>query len=403
MNKILLILFLYSIPAISQNSQYSSDVKNYLPKNNYEINITDTNDLSSFSILDSTLSKNSVFFIGEKHFEDSDVKIQIKLFKYLYYKANVRLLIAEWPISHIYLFNKKLSNPDDKEIKADFERSNMAQNRLFIELEKFYHSLDEHNKFIIKGVDCEHPLYGMQNLIDLLYKLTPSPKLNYFPPFAIEETFNLLEKACFCIIVSYKKSLRFAEYAYKDMQKHEKLYEIYLGKNYNLFRKIVEGILVGDKFDSYRKNILPEELNNRELFMYKRFCEILKEYPDKKSFGVFGHVHIAKEQQSEWFGFKNWTSLAALLNTDSISTVKNKIFSIITLYEADIEDTANISNSIFTQDIRRSFFNMSKKPFVLFDLCTADSPQIFKETCNTFDYLIINQYEQLKKNRGKKK
>ncbi len=281
------------------------------------------------------------------------------------------MIILEMPPSYEYYLYKFFKNEPIK------DQYLFAKNDKFYIINSYLKKLYERGT-IIKCIDLEIPNYfALGTLYELVPVLEPEPK--------IAETFSMLKE----IQKGYKLNdiKIFVEYVRKDIGKKEQYYKQYLKDNFQMFKRIIDGLEIGLEF-KHDSEYTTEILTPREIFMYGNILNLLKENPEKKVIGVFGKVHVIKDSVACYHVCKNWNSLAARLNNNSESPVKGKVLSIVATYRNEFANKKYCY--LLTKDEYKLFYKNSKSLFTIYNL--NDFKGVIKDTySNYFDYILLSK------------
>lgn len=139
--------------------EYMSGTKyvNFLTENNESRSLDEKFD---FQIMDQDVSDAKLILVGEIHGFKEPQLFDIDFFKYLHQKHGVKIYLAELDIVQSYLLNHFLDNPDEELLKTILNKWVVAQGRnnktyfeKYLELQKYYKSLPEQDRFQFVGID----------------------------------------------------------------------------------------------------------------------------------------------------------------------------------------------------------------------------------------------------------
>lgn len=109
MNKIILILLLFTKIAFSQNEE----INDYIERNQEKIDVHNIEDLSDFSFLDNEIIQKRLFINSEISFKRCNYPMKLKLSRYLYEKANVRYFFIRHSPGIAYFIQKYIDTKND--------------------------------------------------------------------------------------------------------------------------------------------------------------------------------------------------------------------------------------------------------------------------------------------------
>ena len=351
------------------NQAQGLEVENFLKNNHATINLKDNNDVSSFSLLNSSLEGYTVFLTGEAHGVAANTDVQIKLLKYLNEKAGVKYFLIERGYSDSVILNRYLKTGDENILKQYYEGINGTLNYTINDYE-MWKKLYEYNKkksiedkIKVIGIDVE---YTPLSAFKCMYSLIPHEEA----PSEIKPT---IEK--FKALNDGKISLKTQEiepYFFtinEDINKNRSIYEKYFKGNLFDFEFISNNIY--NFFNSTRVDF--EKL--RDQCIYENFLKIYTTLPKGKFFGEFGLDHISHKKYGE-FGVDKFNML---LRNESNSPVKSSVVSIPYIYKGcktmfDTKEGYN-TNVYNTFDMNNKVLEpFLESDFTLFRLDGQDSP-----------------------------
>lgn len=310
----------YVYPLIKSNTKESKKI--------LETNITVLkNDSSFFSIPlpESVIQNSQIFLIGETHGISANQELELKMFKFLKSKTDIKLLLLEYPHSYVVNINKYLNTGNFAYIDTVFQslKGTFAWTTEYAEFWKNLYAynvtLDPKERFSCIGIDVEHQSVAA---INFLARLTPDTT-------AFDEIKPTVSKLRTIKFTSenYNAGWALAEEISYNWHLHESLYKAFYGENYHDFITILQNIVNAkivhitkiksghNKYDQTRDSI-----------MYDNFIKIYNVNPHVKMYGFFGDMHVF---QSKYFGITPFACRLASSN----SPYKNKVTSICINYE----------------------------------------------------------------------
>ena len=157
---------------VSQNKKESANTIddavyiNYLKKNNFNLDIENNNDFSSFKLLDEDTKNNDMFLIGEYHYVKVNSKLQFKFLKYFKEKTNFRYLL--WETSYLggKKYNVFLKTGDEKLLSHYL--NTVEELEFWKKLYEFNRTLKNEDKIIVVAPDVGNMQNDISYLIDTL-------------------------------------------------------------------------------------------------------------------------------------------------------------------------------------------------------------------------------------------
>ncbi|MFM7023347.1 MAG: erythromycin esterase family protein [Flavobacteriales bacterium] len=363
-----------------------------------ELNL-DSSDFSSFSIFDSLLPQKSVFIIGEDHsYRRSNTQLQIRLLKYLHQKAGVRTLLFEFGPSIGWMVNHYIQTGDSSYYHS-------FRNYAFVDFQKFYEqlrefnaTLDSANKINVVGIDMERSLASAAKYMNLLLpkdkEIPAAIQLNieslrgigayldkYYDEYQSDSAYEYVRPA------QYFSTKRTLDIFIDDFQKNDSLYKLYLGKDYVVFKTVVDGIIANTKWEEYQEKNAYQEWVFREQYMYQRFEELVMKNPGQKYFGSFGRCHTSLNEQSEWCGLYYFKSLMRRINSSSSPALKDKVLSIGSYYPRSV---SSVNYGTHESDYLDELIAFSKEDAVMVYKVFCDTAST-NDLKNKFHYIIVNK------------
>jgi hypothetical protein len=340
----------------------------------------------AYSLIDSNNFQSKVFLFGEIHEMEENRELEFQFLKRLYLKEHVRVIVFEIPYSDQFLLNSyfkdgnrfdlfRLSNG----IKGDLKKNE----KLFTSIFEFNNTLSDSNKLIFRAIDIEHNKWGA---IDRLNMLLPK---NVNPPEEISGLIKVLAKLetkRFHPLAKEKKIDDFVLKMSQSLLESESLYKKYLNSEYFNFKKIIRGLKI--KVLSCKKYGCNYAASlEREAELYQNFVELINEFPNEKFYGQFGRLHVALSYQKNWGCTDNWTSFAAMLNSNQTSSVKGMVCSTVYYY---LNDRSGYGPTEWCSPVITDFSlfsNLCSSSETLFKLDSSNSP--FLSMAEIYQYLLI--------------
>jgi hypothetical protein len=371
----------------------------------------DSSDFSSFSIFDTLIPQKNIFFIGEDHtYRRSNTRLQMKFLKYLHNKAGVRTLLFEFGPSIGWMVNHYIQTGD-----SSFYHS--FRNYAFVDFQKFYEQLREYNvtldsanKINIVGIDMERSLAAATKYLNLLLPVDKEVPLaiqmnveslrgigayldKYFDEYHKDSLFekdNTFENHS-----QYFSSSNTIDIFLEDFNKNDSLYHIYLGKNYEDFKTVVEGINTNKQWEEYQNKSAYQEWVYREQYMFHRFEDLVQKNPGQKYFGSFGRCHTSLNKQSEWCGLYYFQSLLQRINASGNPLLKDRVLSVGTYYPKSASHLNRATHeSDYLDQLITNAVDDSIVVYKIFSDTTAANDMKKK-----FQYVIINKLNPDKESR----
>lgn len=361
---IFLLLFAF-LSAFSQDSR-----KEYLLNYSGVLDINDNDDYSTFAMLDTVLDKYNVFFTGEMHRTNGNMEVRWKMLKYLYQKAQVRVLVIEAPYSLGWLLNYYMSRNDSANYFYYSALDPTTKGRIFYKtLYCFNQSKPANERIIIRAIDTEDFLSIACKALTLLFNERPVPQ-------AIQ---NDLEE------LTGNRKQDYADTLLRKIQPDTAFRSLY-AEGYAHIIAILKGLSCKD-CEPLAKGATSTTWLNRETLMYNNYLAALREFPGSKFYGQFGKAHICLSSGSrKWFKVNNWESIASRLNNNGESPVKGKVCSIGLDYFY-ITDEFNKEDDKLLFDF---MLENKKRKFVLLKLDQPNSP--FEYVGRNYQYTLNINY-----------
>lgn len=315
---------LYGQPTIQQN-----------------LDVENNNSFESFSMLDDTVHGFTLFIVGENHrYKSSNHDLQLKMFRYLYYEANVRHLILERGYSTGYLINNYVQSGDTAALSLLQGYSDPEVIEFCRNLRNWNDTLPEEQKITVHGIDIE-PSYSV--VIGLMSELLPKRDAPDSIRLAVESIRSLAQyiKSSYSSLIfshepgaGYDVEESLAEIL-KNYHEFEEQFETYVGDDYPLFKRLMAGAEVGHTFANYRDAEMIQAWLYRENQIFSNFMEVFRANPGVKFFGQFGRCHAFLEERDPnpcgWYAFQ---AFASRVDRSSEVALHGRVLPIAQFYKA---------------------------------------------------------------------
>ena|SRR6218665_1450261 len=326
------------------------------------------------SLIDITGKGYQLYLSGERHDHKNNKYSELELLKYYYYHKDVRYFIFEFSDRAAKTITEYLQSGKPElldEMPAYTEKLQDEDRQFYISIKAFWDSLPEKEKFKIVGVDVS--IYSNEILEDLSALI---PK-EYSSQNGILNIVYVERRE--------KKAIKKLEKIKRAIEKDTLKYQLLLKNNYPVFMHVLKGGLIGLKEYGQTDET---GMENREQFMYENIKQIVIDDPNAKMFGQFGRAHVTLSYQGHWLHLKNWKSMAARLNTNAGSPLKDKVCSVVYYYTSEFEDESRgYAEPIIAKEDIPLFLKESTASLTLFKLDADDSP--FKDMAERFQYLML--------------
>lgn len=320
---------------------------------------------------------NKLFLTGEGHNLPGNYEIETSLIKYLYYKANVRFYVIELQVSLSNLFNSYVLNNDKNSLSIlEGIMGYKEKLRVLKFIRDFNINLPDSSKIKIVTIDIDD--MGVFS-IEALQKIIPKNS----PPESIKKIIEKIRAIKISPDIYQNRSYkRLSRKLYYSVQNYKDDYKLYLPDSYDWFCLVSKAFYLGMKYPSkdYKEKI--KIVNARESFLYEAMKYAIKNNPQANFFGSLGAGHTSLMPVKEWTYKEQYTSMASMLNEDSVA--KNKVCSMLIDY---VGNSTNIK--ILKEEDYNCFLNNSDEKFTLFKLTGNNSP--FSDLSKVVQYLIINK------------
>lgn len=328
----------------------------------YPLNL-ETDNLSSFQVLDSIAEYNRFIFTGEDHrVEKFNTTLEMKLMQYLNTKGyKYYLMEAGWVSA--WMVNRYILEGDSasEQILSTYYSYNFFQ--MFKGLKETNDSLPPGKKITAVGLDIERdaPL-ALRSLL-LMLPDEPAPdslemfveSLKILSAIHIEQAKEYAENADnddelfdfggFSFefdMDEFEEEEDAPKYFYFNMMRtirdltqrfraKEPEFKAYLGDRYPDFERAIKEMENWLVWIGYEKEELPQSWVYREQYMEGNFREMFKDKPEAKGFGQFGRCHITRITKVGDCGFAFFSSLNKRIIT-KMPELQNQLSSIGIFY-----------------------------------------------------------------------
>jgi hypothetical protein len=414
------VFFFISTIGVCQNISIEPDEKNRNSKTETIkvktftnlLNLNNITDFSALSILDSAISNNQVFFIGEDHrYRKSNSELLLKVFVYLNQKIRLKDILIEHGTSSAYLVNKYI-------IDGDEEAKNTLENYTFPAYFDMFTSLKNFNdtvkfdslKVRVHGIDIERSL---QNGFKALSKLLPKSPIPSEIAVSIEtitgmagyyDYLNSNLKLDTIINIDVNKMFGENQFNGNKTIKHiitnyknnNLAYKEYLGDNFILFKEILEGLDKGQDWNSLKEENAYQEWIMREIYMTERFKELITLYPNKTFLGSFGRCHTSINITDAWCDLHQFKSLAnRIRETHLTNDSKIKVLSIGSYYPLSGYFARKKSDGFMVGELTKQVGDNEVRIF------KVSNDTSFAQVKDAFQFIVINKRKLHEEKKGK--
>lgn len=378
----------------------------FYAKGQQPLDLKDNNDYSTFAVFDSMdLSKYNLFFTGEDHrYPLSNSDVELKMFKYLYKTAGVRMFMVEFGQGMGYLMNKYIYEGDSVAEKILEKHSYKAYFKLFTLLKEFNDSLPEKDKFRVSSVDIERePLFAIKYIETLLpkklSKAHDSIKIHVEAIKAVSEYYDDSRSrygrdyynddwSYDYIRREYISPYTSMDLVLENFESHKEKYKALLKDNYQGFENALGWLKDNKKWRALTTTA--QQYLFRETYMANNVKRLFSENPNLKVYGQFGRCHTQLEREQEECNYYYFNSLATRLNNSEHPQLDGKVFSCPIFYT----ESYSFNNDIAIND---GLYNFSKKApdnaLTAFAIDTAKQTDL-KDFSERFNVVIFNTLER---------
>jgi erythromycin esterase len=334
-------------------------LKDYLINNNEMVTLSDTNTTAELRLLDSiTLKRTQMFLIGENHAAAINTQFEFFFICYLHKYAGVNYIFQECPVSAALFENRYLETGDTLILDSLFSqfRGTLAWTKERYEFIKKIRNYNlkqpDNKKLTFVGVDIEH-----QHLTPIRYIASVSDTAKAPPEISSDlKQFIALKDSNWKDSTARTKAVASL---YSKLINYQSLSRQYFSSDFLNVQLVLENMMNATLVYSNKKNIAL-----RDSCMYATFLKIYPALTNARFFGQWGQYHINQGAIDKVF------PLAAWLNNEKSSPVRDKICSITILYK----DCSKMNPKTFMAE---SFSNFDD-PKGIFDQMVQNGPAIFK-------------------------
>lgn len=347
----------------------------------YPLNL-ETDNLSSFQVLDSIADHNRFIFTGEDHrVEKFNTVLEMKMMQYLNTKGyQYYLMEAGWVSA--WMVNRYIVDGDSaaEQILSTYYSANFFE--LFKGLKQTNDTLAPGKKITAVGLDIERdaPLALRSLLLMLPDKQAPDSLEMFVESLKILSAIHIEQAREYSEnqdnggdmydfggyefefdFEEYEEEEEVPKYFYFDMIKtiqdltqrfraKEPEFKTYLGANYTNFERGIKELENWLIWIGYEKDELPQSWVYREQYMEGNFRSMFKDKPEAKGFGQFGRCHITRITKVGDCGFAFFSSLNKRIIT-KMPELENQLSSIGIFYggldnHSEVDDNGNIHDLI---------------------------------------------------------
>jgi uncharacterized iron-regulated protein len=411
--KLLLIASILPVLAFAQTTQVLEDNSEYvntLERLEYkELDIENNDYFSSFKILDDAIEDKKVFFIGEDHrYRRSNSDFQLKLLRYLHDEVGLKNLIIEQGKSTSYIINKYVVEGDEKYKEIIQNYAYPYYYEFYVKLYEYNKTLPDSQKIVVHGIDMERSISNAYKALGMMTPKKKAPKEimatiesirgmagyydNYFSTIKEDSvTYNMWKFAG----TMFFDGANTLNGILEDWHKHDSLLGSYIGEDYPLYTEILEGLEAAKQWYEYQEADAYQEWVLREEFMYQRFEEVLRSYPEEKFLGSFGRCHTSKTIQNGWCDLYGFESLANRINASEDSVITDKVLTIGSYYPLSPYFYKKNADVFVIEGLSR----LVKVDQVM--LFKVDQDTIYKNVQGNFDFVAINKRKPEEEKKAK--
>jgi len=262
-----------AIPRNAQSLQYLLD-------NSSHLDLQDNGDYSSFEPLHPMLSDYEVFLTGESHGLALNHALELKMLKYLYYHADVRVLLIESGYASAALIDSYIQGGEQSiiddlfaELKGTYSWT-QEQYRRWQELRAWNLNLPLGDRIRVIGIDIDHQ---SRTAVSFLVKLLPD--------IAVPDEFEVLTQLRTDLGNDQINTL--CVQLQRDLQANADSARAFFKDSLFEFSLVVDNIIAC--YAAYQGDF--NEV--REAQIYHNFRIISSRYPEDKYYGQWGAWHIA--------------------------------------------------------------------------------------------------------------
>ena len=279
------LILILSVACITGNRPLTvstSKAQQYLAEQSQSLDITDNADYSSFAQLTPVLGDYDVFFTGESHGLAYNHDLEVKILKYLYYNAGVRVFLIESGYASAAIYNTYVQGGSEglltevfNELKGTFSWTKEQYDR-WKNLRSWNLSLPESERITVIGIDIDHQV---RTALSFLGDLLPSDSL----PVELAELNDFLR-----IDLTADEIKALCVRTQEQLQQQHASYTAFFGDALFEFSLVVDNIVAC--YEAYAGNF--NEI--REAQIYHNFKLLQNRDPETKYYGQWGAWHIAQ-------------------------------------------------------------------------------------------------------------
>lgn len=358
------------------------------------IDINRNANFDGFRLLEKDLDQYNAFFTGENHlYHVTNVKLELKLFRFLHENAGVNVFVMEFGAATTYLLNKYITTSDTTYLNALQYYPFNVYSDLFKGLHDYYHELPADQKFFVRGIDREGSDHlSAEALVDLLPDERPHDSIVVHTD-ALRMVQKRSRQAFYTGPSPYYTGLYDTQSALPTLRsfilnfdRHKAHYRDFLGDDFTTFEGVVESLRIEIKCLDFEKNQSLQSVSLREEHMYQNMLTLFDTMPDAKVFGQFGRCHVSRSEDNNDCGFYGLNSLNQRINISKHPMLSGKVLSIGILYEHAVSRYNADTKYTLLMDTLRSF-----KPSALTLTRLHKSDSSFGELNEHFDYIVVNR------------
>lgn len=361
------------------------------------LHVHDSASFAGFELIDSLVNDYDVFITGENHtFLDANSRLWVKMFKYLHQKAGVKNIMIEYGYASGWLINEYIQTGDTNlfNILKTYAYDQYAE--AYKELMEYNQTLDSSDKIYLTGIDLERGVHSASKVLSMQFPEGKEPHdsialhVESLKSLVIYNEIKVFDpKSNYSYFNSY--SVRSTiDNIIENFDAHEAHYEEFIGENFALFKRILNGIKDLKVYLQYDRENSTHQFVYRERYMYKQFKKEYLEH-EGKFFGQFGRCHISKNTQAEnscnWYNFK---SLANRIKQNGIDTNRSvKVFTMGIFYrdgESDEDELEDVQDHL-----EELYDEMDDRRIALYDL--PNDTVLHERLEEMFDYIVLCTYK----------
>lgn len=371
-------------------------------KDSTRLNISPDEDYHSFRILEPDLDQN-VFVVGENHhYNKSNARLQLKLFKYLHKNTGLNTILLEFGYSRGWLVSKYIATGDTNLLQILDRYSFASYTRFYKGLRKYQEELGDADSIRVAGIDVER-FNGLS--VRILDKLLPKNKkipdslritiesikgLSGYNDHLYKQQEDLRDmrdnqrKRKHQVVYDLDYSI---EEIIKKVNQYESQFEAYLGDNYSVFRKIIKELEDKVTYNEYVEKGMIQQYTYREEYMYQNFMKLYERDTTCKFMMQFGRCHAALSLQEEACGWYVFNAIAKRIAETERPGLQNKVATIGIFYPKS--ETFEANQEKYKQ-VRRMNNAAPDQALTFFSLRPDTTVTPEQDMSNQFHYIILN-------------